>query len=431
MDMRTTIDTDARPVAGSPVPSLTPAKRTGSQSQIAIGALVLAVVGAFGWTALVRSPPKAVAPPPVTLGVAVPLMAPVVEWDDFVGRFAPSQSIEVRPRVAGQVTGLHFHDGDVVHKGQLLFTLDQRPYRAALAEAQANVAAARSTLVLAQSDYDRVARLTGDEAVSAGEVDGLRARVQSATAALAGAKARERTRALDMEWTQVRAPVTGRISDRRVDIGNLVAAGEGSNATLLTTINALDPIYFNFDSSEALFLKAQREKTARGTPPMVEIKLQDEPGYAWHGRLDFTDNGLDPHSGTIRGRAVIANPKLFLTPGLFGNMRLSGGGTVQALLVPDEAIRSDQARKTVLVVGADGTVIAKPVELGPVVRGLRVIRGGLLPGDKVVVTNLQSAMPGAHVEVRTVAIASRIALSPDAASPGVTAPAAAQATLAQ
>jgi RND family efflux transporter MFP subunit len=421
MDMRTTIDTEARAEAASK-----PAFRRGRQGQIAIGVLALVVVGAFGWTALVHSPAKAVVPPPVTLGVAAPLVAPVVEWDDFVGRFAPSQSIEVRPRVAGQVTALHFHDGDIVQKGQLLFTLDQRPYRAALAEAQANVAAARSALVLAQSDYARVARLTGDEAVSAGEVDSLRAHVQSAAAALAGAQARERTQALNMEWTQVRAPVTGRISDRRVDVGNLVAAGEGANATLLTTINALDPIYFDFDSSEALFLKAQHEKAAHGAPPVVEIKLQDEPGYSWHGRLDFTDNGLDPHSGTIRGRAVIANPKLFLTPGLFGNMRLSGGGTVNALLVPDEAIQSDQARKTVLVVGADGTVVAKPVELGPVVRGLRVIRGGLLPTDRVVVTNVQAAMPGAHVEVRSVPITPQA----DAVATGATAPAAAQATLA-
>ena len=422
MDMRTTIETDTRPAA-----ELRPARRAGSQSQIAIGVLALAAVGALGWTALVRSPAKAIVPPPATVGVAAPLVAPVVEWDDFVGRFAPSQSIEVRPRVAGQVTALHFHDGDIVQKGQVLFTIDPRPYRAALAEAAANVASARSALVLARSDLARVSRLTDDEAVSAGEVDGLRAHVQAAEAALAGAQARERTRALDMEWTQVRAPITGRISDRRADVGNLVAAGEGANATLLTTINALDPIYFSFDSSEALFLKAQREKAAHGASPVVEIKLQDEPGYAWHGRLDFTDNGLDPHSGTIRGRAVIANPKLFLTPGLFGNMRLSGGGTVQALLVPDEAVQSDQARKTLLVVGNDGTVVAKPVMLGPVVRGLRMIRSGLLPGDKVVVTNVQAAMPGAHVEVRSAPISPQT-VSADAGASGASAPAAAQVT---
>lgn len=430
MDMQTTIDTAQRNGAGSHTvqadAELAPVRRR-TMRHLAIGTIAILLAGTLGWAMVSRPPAQAAVPPMATVGVAAPLVAPVVEWDDFVGRFAPSQTVEVRPRVAGQVTALHFHDGDLVQKGQLLFTIDQRPYLAALAEAQANVAAARSALVLARSDYDRAARLSGDEAVSAGEVDGLRARLQSAQASLAAAEARARQRSLDMEFTQVRAPITGRISDRKVDVGNLVAAGEGSNATLLTTINALDPIYFEFDSSEALFLKAQREKAAHSAPPQIEIKLQDEPGYTWQGRLDFTDNGLDPHSGTIRGRAVIANPKLFLTPGLFGNMRLSGGGTVKALLVPDEAIQSDQARKTVLVVGADGTVGAKPVDLGPVVRGLRVIRGGLLPSDRVVVTNLQAAMPGARVQTRSAPIAAQ----PDTHAPVTGDPAAAQATLAR
>jgi RND family efflux transporter MFP subunit len=430
MDTQTTIDTAQHKAAASPTDQrhagLAPARRR-TVRQLAIGTIAIVLLGAVGWATVLRPPVKAAVPPVVTVGIATPLVAPVVEWDDFVGRFAPSQTVEVRPRVAGQVTALHFHDGDVVRKGQLLFTIDQRPYQAALAEAQANVAAARSALVLARSDYDRAARLSGDEAVSAGEVDGLRARLQSAQANLAAAGARARQRALDMEFTQVRAPITGRISDRKVDVGNLVAAGEGSTATLLTTINALDPLYFEFDSSEALFLKAQREKAEHAAPPQIEIRLQDEPGYAWHGRLDFTDNGLDPHSGTIRGRAVIANPRLFLTPGLFGNMRLSGGGTVRALLVPDEAIQSDQARKTVLVVGSDGTVVAKPVDLGPVVRGLRVIRGGLQPADRVVVTNLQAAVPGARVQTRSAPITAQ----PDGQAPVPGEPAAAQATLAR
>lgn len=426
MDMQTTIDA-APGHAGSPGVHRADRPRRGATRTAIVASIAFALVGAGLWDVLSRPPAKAMALPEVTLGVSRPLVAPVVEWDDFVGRFAPSQSVEVRPRVAGQVTALHFHDGDIVRKGQLLFTLDQRPYRAALAEAEANVASARSAVALARSDYARAARLSGDEAVSAGEIDSLRARMQAATASLAAAEARARQRALDMEFTEVRAPIAGRVSDRKVDVGNLVAGGEGASATLLTTINALDPIYFDFDSSEALFLKGQREKAAHGAAPQVEIRLQDETGYDWRGRLDFTDNGLDPHSGTIRGRAVIANPKLFLTPGLFGNMRLSGGGTVRALLVPDEAIQSDQARKTVLVVGQDGTVAAKPVELGPVVRGLRVIRSGLQPTDRVVVTNLQAAQPGAHVQTRAAAIA------PDstAASAKPVAPVAAQATLAR
>ncbi|WP_408637193.1 efflux RND transporter periplasmic adaptor subunit [Novosphingobium nitrogenifigens] len=393
----------------------------------AFGLILLAgAVGFAGWKMMSHEPAQAM-PLDVTLGVAHPYAAPVVEWDDYVGRFAPSQTVELRPRVAGQITALHFHDGDIVRKGQLLFTIDQRPYRAALAEASANVASARSALALARSDYARASRLSGDEAVSAGEVDSLRARLQSAQAALAAAEARLRERALDLEFTEVRAPISGRVSDRRVDVGNLVAAGEGGNATLLTTINALDPIYFTFDSSEALFLKSQRAREGKGASPEIEIRLQDEPAYTWKGKLDFTDNGLDPHSGTIRGRAVIPNPSLFLAPGMFGNMRLSNGGMVTALMVPDEVIQSDQARKTVMVVAPDGTVAAKPVELGPVVRGLRIVRAGLAPGDNVVVTNIQAASPGAHVKVR----ATRITPQAQAADTGISAPAAAQATLAR
>lgn len=422
MDMQTTLKTRAEAEAAAE----TRAPRSFSTRNLAIGAMALAFVAGIGWQALHR-PAQATVAPEVVLGVATPLASQVVQWDDYVGRFAPSQSVEVRPRVAGQITALHFHDGDLVQKGQLLFTIDQRPYRAALAEAQANVASAASALALAKSDYARVGRLTGDEAVSAGEVDSLRSRMQSAQAALAAAQARAQQRALEMEWTQVRAPIAGRISDRRVDVGNLVAAGEGANASLLTTINALNPIYYTFDSSEALYLKAQRDRAQNGQAPEVEIKLQDESGYNWKGRLDFTDNGLDPHSGTIRGRAIIDNPKLFLAPGMFGNMRLSNGGTVQALMVPDEAIQSDQARKTVLVVGKDGTVAAKPVELGPVVRGLRIIRSGLLPSDQVVVTNFQAAMPGAKVSTHN----EPIKPAPVPTDAGISAPVAAQATLAR
>jgi RND family efflux transporter MFP subunit len=330
-------------------------------------------------------------------------MRQVVQWDDYVGRFAPSQTVDVRPRVSGPVTAIHFRDGDIVRKGQLLFTLDQRPFVAMLAEARANVASARSSLTLAQADYARVQRLTGDEAVSASEIDTLRARLQAAQAALAAADARARQRALDVEFTQVRAPISGRVSDRKVDIGNLVSGAEGTGASLLTTINALDPIYFSFDASEALFLKAQRDH-AQGHGGEVEIRLQDETSYRWKGQLDFTDNGLDPRSGTIRGRAVLHNPDLFLTPGLFGNMRLSNGGKVNALLVPDESIQSDQALKTVLVVGRDDVVAAKPVQLGPLVDGLRIIRSGLSPQDKIIVANAQAAVPGAKVATRGAAI---------------------------
>jgi RND family efflux transporter MFP subunit len=370
---------------------------------LAWGAVALLVVGGIGWKYIGQPQAQASAAAVVTVGVSAPLMRQVVQWDDYVGRFAPSQTVDVRPRVSGPVTAIHFRDGDIVRKGQLLFTLDQRPFVAMLAEARANVASARSSLTLAQADYARVQRLTGDEAVSASEIDTLRARLQAAQAALAAADARARQRALDVEFTQVRAPISGRVSDRKVDIGNLVSGAEGTGASLLTTINALDPIYFSFDASEALFLKSQRDH-AQGHGGEVEIRLQDETSYRWKGQLDFTDNGLDPRSGTIRGRAVLHNPDLFLTPGLFGNMRLSNGGKVNALLVPDEAIQSDQALKTVLVVGRDDVVAAKPVQLGPLVDGLRIIRSGLSPQDKIIVANAQAAMPGAKVATRGAAI---------------------------
>jgi RND family efflux transporter MFP subunit len=241
---------------------------------------------------------------------------------------------------------------------------------------------------------------------------------------VAAAQARVRTRALDLEFTRIRAPIGGRASDRRVDAGNLVAAGDGTMGSMLTTINALDPIHFSFDSSEALFLKGKRD---RGSSGVAEIRLQDETDYRWKGRLDFTDNGIDQRSGSIRGRAVLSNPDLFLTPGMFGNMRLGSGGTVQALLVPDAAVRTDQARKIVLVVGKDGTVSAKPVTAGPLVDGLRVVRGGLSPQDRLIIAGTQLAQPGGKVQVRL----GKVQPAQASAAAPITAPAAAQATLAR
>jgi multidrug efflux system membrane fusion protein len=370
-------------------------------------------------------PAVAAAPPPANVTVASPLVRQVSEWDDYVGRFAPSRAVEIRPRVAGEVTGVHFRDGDIVRAGQLLFTIDNRPFAAALAEARANVASAASALALARTDLGRAQRLVADEAVSAGEVDALRGRVQAAVAALAAANARVRARALDVSFTQVRAPISGRISDRRVDAGNQVAGGEGTGGTVLTTINALDPIYFNFDGSEALYLKTQRARQPGAAPAAVEIQLQDEAEHRWKGRLDFTDNGLDQRSGTIRGRAVLANPGYFLTPGMFGNMRLASAGTKPALLVPDDAIQTDQARKVVLVVDGKNVVSQKPVELGPVVSGLRVIRAGLAPSDRIVITGTQLAMPGATVAPK----AGRITPQAAGAAPTVAPPIAGEATI--
>jgi RND family efflux transporter MFP subunit len=365
-----------------------------------------------------REAPPPPAPPMPTVTIAQPLVRDVNQWDDYVGRFEASRSVEVRPRVSGQIVAVHFTDGQTVRKGQILFTIDPRPFAAALAEARAGLASAQSDLALARADLGRAQRLLDDQAVSPSEVDRLQARVRAAEAAVAGAQARVRSRSLDLEFTQVRAPIGGRVSDRRIDPGNLVAAGDGTSGSLLTTINALDPIYFSFDSSEALFLKAKRAREQGAQASPVEIQLQDEAGYRWKGRLDFTDNGIDPKSGTIRGRAVLDNPDMFLTPGMFGNMRLANGGTVKALLVPDAAVQTDQARKIVLVVGKDGTVAAKPVAVGALVDGLRVIRSGLTPADRVVISGTQLAAPGAKVQVRAGKVTpERIAAAPTIGTP--------------
>jgi RND family efflux transporter MFP subunit len=341
----------------------------------------------------------AAAPPPPVVTVATPLSRMVTDWDDYVGRFEASQAVEVRPRVSGQLVGIHFKDGDIVQRGQLLFTVDARPFAAALAETQAQVASASTALSLARSELARASRLIADQAVSAEEIDTLRARVQSAQAQLAAAQAQVRSRALNVEFTQIRAPVTGRISDRRVDIGNLVAGDAAANATVLTTINALDPIYFSFDGSEALYLKQRRQAQQSGDQAQgVEIRLQDETDYKWHGRVDFTDNAIENGSGTIRARAVIANPDYFLVPGMFGNMRMNGGAPHQALLVPDAAVVTDQTRKVVYVVGKDGTVAMRPVQAGALASGLRVIRSGLQPTDRVVISGTQFAQPGQKVK---------------------------------
>lgn len=413
-----------RPAADEAHPEHMVSARRSRWRGAGIAVLSLALLGAAAGTLLDEETPAAAAPPPPTVAVAPPLQRSVEEWDDYIGRFEASRTVDVRPRISGAVTAVHFRDGAVVRKGQLLFTIDPRPFAAALAEARASVASARSDLALARADLGRATRLLEVEAVSRSDVDRLQARVQAATAALAAAEARVRARALDVEFTQVRAPISGRISDRRVDAGNLVAGGVGGEATLLTTINALDPIYFAFDASESLFLKTKRGEAQRAGSA-VEIRLQDETEYRWRGRLDFTDNGLDPRSGTIRGRAVLANSDMFLTPGMFGNMRLASGGTHQALLVPDAAIQTDQARKLVLVVGADGVVQPKPVELGPVLQGLRVIRSGLSPMDQVVISGTQLAAPGAKVLTR------RARISPSTvadATPPVAAPITGEAT---
>ena len=330
--------------------------------------------------------------PPVT--VAVPLSQQVVDWDEFTGRFEAPRSVDVRARVGGYIQSVHFKDGDFVRQGQLLFTLDPRPAQAALASARAQLAQGQAQLTLARTELARAEGLLASQAVSQAEVDAKRGAVQTAEAAVAAANAAIRARQLDVEFTRVTAPISGRVSDRRVDPGNLIGGGS-SAGDVLTTIVSSSPIYFVFDGSEALALKYQRD--ARNGSAPIRIRLQDETSYDRTGTLDFTDNAIDASSGTIRLRAVVQNADGFLKPGMFGHAQLAGSGGYAAMLVPDSAVVTDGPRKVVYVVAKDGTVGAKPVQLGPLANGLRVVRTGLTPDDRVIINGLQRARPGQKV----------------------------------
>lgn len=336
-------------------------------------------------------------PPPVT--VATPLFKPIVDWDDYVGRFEAKQSVEVRPRITGQVARLAFQDGQFVRAGDLLFVIDPRPFEAALAQAKAEAQRARASAELARSSFARTSTLLGQNAVSREEFDTAKATLGQADAALAAAEASVQSRALDLGFTRVTAPISGRTSDRRVDVGTFVTAG----TTPMTTVVMLDPIHFVFTGSETLYLKYQRANQAgtrpssRVAPNPVDIRLSDETDFRWHGTMDFVDNVVDRGSGTIRGRAVVRNPDGFLTPGLFGRMRLIGSGAYQGMLIPEDAVVTDQTRKVALVVAADGTVVPRVLQLGPLVDGLRVVRSGLKPDDRIIIEGVQRARPGTKV----------------------------------
>jgi RND family efflux transporter MFP subunit len=329
--------------------------------------------------------------PPVT--VATPLIEDVVDWDDYVGRFEAIQNVEVRPRSTGYLQGVHFRDGDYVRAGQPLFTIDARPAQAALAQAAAQLSQAQAALANARTELARSRALAAQRAASREEVESRQAAVRSGAAQVAAAEAVLRARRLDVGFTRVLAPISGRISERRVDPGNAVTADQ----TVLTTIVSVDPLHFAFQGSEALLLKYQREGSGVRPGSPVRVKLSDESDFAHAGRLDFVDNAIDPGAGTIRARAVIPNPGGFLKPGMFGTLRLEASRPYRALLVPDTAVMADAARQIVYVVDRSGTVAARPVVTGPLRGDLRVIQSGLSASDRVVIAGIQRARPGAKV----------------------------------
>lgn len=339
-------------------------------------------------------------PPPPAVMVAQPLARQIIDWDEYSGHFEAKETVEVRPRVSGYLQSVEFRDGQMVRKGQVLFRIDPRPFQAELAKARAEEARARSDVLLAERQLERIRPLLKRQFITKREFDEREAALIAARATLMATQATIRTRALDLEYSVVRAPTGGRVSDARVDRGNLVNGGGQGEATLLTSIVSVDPIHFEFTGSESVYLKYQRQdregsrRSSRYASNPVEIRLQDDPSYSIRGRMDFVDNSLDTGSGTIRGRAIVANPDGFLTPGMFGRLRLLGSGAYTGLLVPDSALVTDQTRKLAMTLGRDGKVAAKVVELGPMVDGLRVIRSGLSPSDRVVIAGLQRVRPG-------------------------------------
>lgn len=339
-------------------------------------------------------------PPAMPVTVSEPLAKRVTQWDEYSGKFEAVAVVEVRARVSGFIDKQHFRDGQWVKAGDPLFTIDKRPYEIAVEQAAAEVARTKAQVELTETTVERGASLIKSRTITDQEYDQRRANLDIARAQLKAAEAGLRNAQLNLEWTEVTAPLTGRLSDRKVDPGNLIQGGQ-QGATLLATIVQMDPIHFVFDVSEADHLRYTRLAAAGGMPDgavPVRIRLADESGWDRTGKVDFTDNALSARSGTLRTRAILDNKQGLLTPGLFARIQLFGG-EYDALLIPDSAVIADQAGKIVFVVAEGGVVQARPLTLGPIVEGLRVVREGLAPTDKVVLDGLANPMvrPGAKV----------------------------------
>ena len=341
------------------------------------------------------------APPPPAVTVAKPVKQMVADQDEYVGRFVAVDAVEVRTRVAGTLDAVHFKDGQIVTKGDLLFSIDRRPFENAAAQARANLVLARSNLTFAESDLTRGQQLVKERTISEQVYDQRAQTKRNAEASVAASQAAVSQADLDLEFTEIRAPITGRIGDRRVSPGNLVAAGAA--ASVLATIVSTDPIRFEFTFDEASLLRYDRlakqttDPTTRGLSLPVKLKLIDETDFGHQGNMDFVNNVIDSTSGTIRSRAVFENKDEKFVPGMFGRVQIPAGPRVEALLVPDNAIGTDQTRKFVYVVEADNSVKQVYVTLGPVFDGQRAVKEGLTPESRVVVNGLMRVRPGIKV----------------------------------
>ncbi|WP_448953109.1 efflux RND transporter periplasmic adaptor subunit [Labrys neptuniae] len=360
-------------------------------SRVALGvALALAVAGSA----------QAQNAPPPTVAVAKPLVKDVVEYDDFIGRFEAVDRVDIRARVSGYVDKIHFIDGAIVKAGDLLFTIDQRPYQAALEEAQAGVASAQARVDFAAGDVERAENLRKTGNITGQIYDERTQTLATAKADLNRTQATLNRAKLDLQFTEIRAPIPGRMSRRLVSLGNLVTA----NDTVLTNVVSMDPINFYFDVDERSYLAYQKLSTgslrvsSQENPNEVLVATSNEREPIHKGHMDFTDNRLDAASGTMRARAVLDNKDLALVPGLFGRIRILGSDKYKGVLVPEDALGSDQDRRVVYVVGDDNTVSLKPVRVGSRVDGYRVIREGLKGDETIVVNGLMRVRPGIKVD---------------------------------
>jgi multidrug efflux system membrane fusion protein len=347
---------------------------------------------------------QAAAPPPTAVTVAKPVQRSIVDQDEYVGRFVAVDMVEVRARLSGYLNQIHFQDGQMVKQGDLLFTIDRRPFQIALDQARANLELAKANLAFAGSDLARGQELVRNKTITEQTFDQRTQAKRVAEASVTAQEALVHSAELDLnEFTELRAPVAGRIGDRRVSVGNLVTGGTSGTTTLLATIVSIDPIRFEFTFDEAAYLRYQRlakdgkdPASHEGSSP-VKIKLIDEQNFGHEGRMDFVDNAIDRSTGTIRGRAQFGNPDGLFTPGMFANIQVPASQPYQALMVPDVAVGSEQARKYVLVVDGENVARPKYVTLGDVVDGLRVVKDGLAPDDRVVTNGIARIRPGQKV----------------------------------
>jgi RND family efflux transporter MFP subunit len=382
------------------------------------GHLLLAGSALSGAVALVagcRGPAQAhaqMAPPPPAVSVAAVEERKITEWDEFIGRLEAVESVEIRPRVSGYIERVVFTAGKEVRKGDVLFQIDPRPYQAELARAEAELAQAHSAAALAARSLDRSKMLAAGDAISKEELDNRTGAAERGAANVQAAQAAVATARLNLEWTKVRSPIRGRVGRAEVTAGNLVQPG---GPMRLTTVVSLDPIYATFDADERSYLKYASR--GAGGPrdhraPILLGTASEGQAFPHEGYVDFFDNQLDPRSGTVRARAVFPNPNRLFAPGLFARLKLVGGAAYQATVVSDRAIGTDQDKKFVLVVKPDSTVEYRPIELGRLVDGYRVVAGGLKAGEKVVVNGLQRVRPGMRVN------ATAVPMLADAQEPG-------------